>query len=89
MPFASIDELESALAQASYLPDRGLSTALYLSPTKALGLTKRAMNKAFEFTLDEALDYEAHLQEVAGQTADHREGVAAFLARRAPNFTGQ
>jgi MoxR-like ATPase len=31
MPFASIDELESALARASYLPDRGLSTALYLS----------------------------------------------------------
>src|ERR1700719_2675398 len=31
MSFASIDELESALARASYLPDRGLSTALYLS----------------------------------------------------------
>ncbi|MFN2628559.1 MAG: AAA family ATPase [Gaiellaceae bacterium] len=31
MPFASIDELESALARVSYLPDRGLSTALYLS----------------------------------------------------------
>ena len=33
MPFASIDELESALARASYLPDRGLSTALYLALT--------------------------------------------------------
>ena len=33
MPFASIDELESALARASYLSDRGLSTALYLSLT--------------------------------------------------------
>jgi MoxR-like ATPase len=31
MRFASIDELESALAGASYLPDRGLATALYLS----------------------------------------------------------
>jgi MoxR-like ATPase len=31
VPFASIDELESALARASYLPDRALSTALYLS----------------------------------------------------------
>src|SRR5213595_2015058 len=31
--FASIDELESALAEASYLPERGLSTALYLSLT--------------------------------------------------------
>src|SRR5437764_3939448 len=33
MAFASINELESALARASYLPDRGLSTALYLSLT--------------------------------------------------------
>jgi MoxR-like ATPase len=33
MSFASIDELESALARASYLPDRGLATALYLSLT--------------------------------------------------------
>jgi len=31
MQFASIDELETALAGASYLPDRGLATALYLS----------------------------------------------------------
>jgi MoxR-like ATPase len=31
VPFSSIDELEHALAAASYLPDRGLSTALYLS----------------------------------------------------------
>jgi MoxR-like ATPase len=31
MPFASIDELESALTRASYLPDRGLATALFLS----------------------------------------------------------
>src|SRR3981081_3847217 len=33
MPFASIDELEQALARAPYLPARGLSTALYLSLT--------------------------------------------------------
>ena len=31
MTFASIDELEGALRDADYLPDRGLSTALYLS----------------------------------------------------------
>jgi MoxR-like ATPase len=31
VPFSSIDELERALAAATYLPDRGLSTALYLS----------------------------------------------------------
>ncbi len=31
MAFATIDELEQALAAASYLPERGLATALYLS----------------------------------------------------------
>ena len=33
MAFASIDELEAALTGASYLPDRGLATALYLALT--------------------------------------------------------
>jgi 2-(1,2-epoxy-1,2-dihydrophenyl)acetyl-CoA isomerase len=83
--------LVNSLFPAEQLGDevRAIALRLAQAPTKALGLTKRAMNHAFDFTLDEALDYEAHLQEVAGQTADHREGVAAFLAKRAPNFTGQ
>jgi 2-(1,2-epoxy-1,2-dihydrophenyl)acetyl-CoA isomerase len=68
---------------------RNVATQLAHAPTQAIGLTKRAMNKAFELSLDEALDYEAHLQEIAGQTADHREGVAAFLEKRAARFTGQ
>jgi 2-(1,2-epoxy-1,2-dihydrophenyl)acetyl-CoA isomerase len=68
---------------------RAVATQLAQAPTKAIGLTKRAMNKAFELSLDEALDYEAHLQEIAGQTADHREGVAAFLEKRAARFSGQ
>ena len=33
MSFTSIDELEAALAEASYLTDRGLATALYLAVT--------------------------------------------------------
>src|SRR5579859_8061851 len=65
---------------------RAIAARLAQGPTKALGLLKRAMNKAFDLSLDEALDYEAHLQEIAGQTADHREGVAAFLEKRAPVF---
>jgi 2-(1,2-epoxy-1,2-dihydrophenyl)acetyl-CoA isomerase len=83
--------LVNSLFPADQLGDevRGIALRLAQAPTKALGLTKRAMNRAFDLTLDEALDYEAHLQEIAGRTADHREGVAAFLAKRAPNFTGQ
>lgn len=73
------------------LVDAVLNLALQLadSPTKAVGLTKRAMNRALTSSLDEALDYEAQLQEIAGRTADHREGVAAFLAKRPPQFKGQ
>ena len=58
-------------------------------PTKALGLTKRAMNRAALSSLDDALSYEAQLQEIAGRTEDHAEGVAAFLEKRRPEFRGR
>jgi len=94
MPVAAKAALELGLVE-SVFPDadlaaevRSIATKLAQGPTKAIGLLKRAMNKAFELSLEEALDYEAHLQEIAGQTADHREGVAAFLEKRAAKFTG-
>lgn len=61
---------------------------LAAGPTKGFGLTKRAMTYALHATLEQALDYEAHLQEIAGRTADHREGVAAFMEKRPPQFRG-
>jgi 2-(1,2-epoxy-1,2-dihydrophenyl)acetyl-CoA isomerase len=57
-------------------------------PTRAYGLTKRAFNYALTAPLDAVLEYEAHLQEVAGRTADHREGVAAFREKRPARFAG-
>ncbi|WP_027481194.1 enoyl-CoA hydratase-related protein [Deinococcus pimensis] len=57
-------------------------------PVRALGLTKRALNRAMTSTLEEALEYEAQLQQVAGEGAEHREGISAFLEKRRPDFAG-
>lgn len=68
---------------------RELATRLASLPTRAIGLTKRAFNRAMMPNLDAVLDYEADMQEIAGRTQDYREGVAAFRERRTPTFTGQ
>ena len=55
-------------------------------PLRAMGLTKRAFNKAVLGNLSEVLDYEAHVQEVARQSSEHQEGVTAFLEKRPPKY---
>jgi 2-(1,2-epoxy-1,2-dihydrophenyl)acetyl-CoA isomerase len=67
---------------------RELASRLAKSPTKAIGLAKRAMNRALTMDLEQLLDYEVYAQEIAGGTEDHREGIAAFLEKRQANFTG-
>ncbi len=56
--------------------------------TRAFGLAKRDFNKAVFGNLEAVLDYEAHIQDIAGRGAEHKEGVAAFLEKRAANFPG-
>jgi len=65
---------------------REVATRLAKGPTKALGLTKRALNKSVASDLEVALEYESYLQEIAGATSDHMEAVRAFFEKREPIF---
>lgn len=72
------DELEESAA--------GWASQLAQGPTQTFGLTKRLFNKAVLPDLETALDYEAHIQEIASRTPEHKEGVQAFLEKRSPKF---
>jgi 2-(1,2-epoxy-1,2-dihydrophenyl)acetyl-CoA isomerase len=58
-------------------------------PMRAIGMTKRLFDHADTATLEEQLEHEAQLQAAATQTDDFREGVAAFLEKREPRFSGR
>jgi 2-(1,2-epoxy-1,2-dihydrophenyl)acetyl-CoA isomerase len=68
---------------------REIAEKLAHSPTKSIGLIKRTLNKSLSSDLDSLLDYEAYIQEIASLTEDHKEGVAAFLEKRAAQFKGR
>jgi 2-(1,2-epoxy-1,2-dihydrophenyl)acetyl-CoA isomerase len=75
------EELPAATAE--------LAGKLAAGAGKALGLTKQGLNRALETDLDGMLEREALLQEVAGRTADFREGVTAFKEKRPARFSGR
>jgi len=66
---------------------RELAARLAAGPTTAYAKIKEAM--AFSGALSAALEVEARTQAEAGATADHREAVAAFVAKRPARFTGR
>lgn len=78
------------VCEPASLRDESLALARMLAqqPTRAIGLTKRALNESHANTLDSQLVLEEELQRQAGLSGDFKEGVAAFLEKRKPNFKG-
>lgn len=67
---------------------RARAAALSAGPGRALAGVKQALRASFDQSLDAQLALEARLQGECGATGDFREGVAAFLEKRRPLFTG-
>ena len=82
--------LVSEVVEADAFPARVAAFAADFAamPTRGIGMTKRLVDQALTARLEEQLEREADLQSAATQTDDFREGVAAFLEKRAAEFRG-
>ena len=79
-----VDDDEQVLPAAQELAAR-----LASGPTVAYGQIKRELAAAATTTLAGALEVEAQAQDVCGETADHRNATAAFVAKERPAFEGR
>ena len=66
-----------------------LAHSLAAGPTHTYGMIKKAIYASATNTLDQQLDLERDLQREVGRHTDYREGVASFLEKRKPRFTGK
>lgn len=63
-----------------------LAATLAAQSSSAIALAKRAFRASAENTFDQQIALERRLQSEAGATADHAEGAAAFMEKRAPRW---
>ncbi len=79
-----------------YFPDAEFEEKAYAiakklakMPTQGLAYTKKLFNSGLCTSFQEQLDLETKYQTLAGDTADYKEGITAFVEKRKPNFTGR
>ena len=83
--------LVARVVPAEDLADEARALAMRLAglAPRALAMTKHALDRSWGIDLATALADEAYLQGIAGTTNDHAEGLAAFVEKRPPRFTGE
>jgi enoyl-CoA hydratase len=83
--------LVSRIVPAAALVEEALKMAEKIAsfPLAALMMTKEAVNRAEETSLAEGLRYERRLFHALFGSEDQTEGMAAFLEKRPPRFTGR
>jgi enoyl-CoA hydratase/carnithine racemase len=82
--------VSAVVSDDQLLPEaRKLALRIAANPPYAVRMTKRLIWEGQSTSLSALLEMAAAMQALAHATADHREAIAAFLAKRAPRFTGE
>jgi 2-(1,2-epoxy-1,2-dihydrophenyl)acetyl-CoA isomerase len=66
-----------------------LATRFASAPTRGLAAIKRMIRQSWGHSLDQELDLQRDMMRELGGSDDYREGVAAFMEKRTPKFTGR